>query len=361
MPESTDHQLDLYSYELPESSIAQEPSGRRDGSHLLVLDRKRQDNVVSTMQDFPDFLPENALVIANNSRVVPARLFGTRPTGGRVEFLLLTPLPLLEAQTDGQGRSSAIASGLLRSSKGPKQGEIVRIADDLHLEVMERGEFGRSTVRMVWRGDIATLLEKNGHMPLPPYIRRPDSSADRQRYQTVYSREDKAGSVAAPTAGLHFTPELRSRLLARGHQWEEVTLYVGYGTFSPVRAQDIRDHEMHSEFVEIPERTAQAIRRAKQEGRPVIAVGSTSVRALEGGFAQTGEIAPFTGETSIFIRPGFEFKVVDHMLTNFHLPLSSLIIMVSAFAGRQRILAAYQQALDNGFRFFSYGDAMLIL
>jgi S-adenosylmethionine:tRNA ribosyltransferase-isomerase len=361
MPESTDNQLNLYDYDLPESAIAQEPSDKRDASRLLVLDREKKDNVSTTMQDFPNFLPENALIVANNSRVVPARMFGKRPTGGKVEFLLLTPLPLLEVRQDERGNNTAEASGLLRSSKSPKPGERIAIGTDLHLEIIAKGEFGRSRVRMVWRGDLTPLLEEHGHMPLPPYIRRPDREADRSRYQTIYSREDKAGSVAAPTAGLHFTPELRQRLLEAGHQWEEVTLYVGYGTFSPVRAEDIRNHAMHSEFVEIPERTARAVAKAKQEGRPVVAVGSTSVRALEGAFAATGKIAPFAGETDIFIRPGYEFRVVDHMLTNFHLPLSSLIIMVSAFAGRRRILAAYQQALENGFRFFSYGDAMLII
>lgn len=361
MSDSTEHNLELYSYDLPESAIAQEPSAQRDASRLLVLDRKATENRLATMHELPDFLPENCLIVANNSRVVPARMFGTRPTGGKVEFLLLTPLPLLRPEAGSDGLFRAEASGLLRSSKKPKQGEIITISDDLHLEVLERGDFGRSTVRMIWKGDIVSILEQNGHMPLPPYIRRPDSKEDRQRYQTIYSREDKAGSVAAPTAGLHFTPELRERLRQQGHQWEEVTLYVGYGTFSPVRAEDIRDHKMHSEFLEIPERTAQAVRQAKAEGRPVVAIGSTSVRALEGGFAKTGEIAAFTGETDIFIRPGYEFKVVDHMFTNFHLPLSSLIIMVSAFAGRRRILSSYQQALDHGFRFFSYGDAMLIL
>jgi len=198
-------------------------------------------------------------------------------------------------------------------------------------------------------------------MPLPPYLERPDDAADRERYQTVYADAGKAGSVAAPTAGLHFTPEVRAGLAERGIKWAEVTLYVGYGTFSPVREDDIREHKMHAEYVEVPEATARAIREAKAAGMPVVAVGTTSARSLEGMFAAKGEVAAFCGETEIYIIPGRSFNVVDALLTNFHLPESSLLIMVSALAGRERIMAAYALALAQGFRFFSYGDAMLIV
>jgi S-adenosylmethionine:tRNA ribosyltransferase-isomerase len=212
-----------------------------------------------------------------------------------------------------------------------------------------------------WSGELAEIFLEHGHQPLPPYIKRPDAAVDFERYQTVYAEESKLGSVAAPTAGLHFTPELRDRILDAGHLWRELTLYVGYGTFSPVRERDIRKHRMHAEYVEIPSDTAEAVAEHKERGLPVVAVGTTSVRALEGAFALTGKIAAFTGWTDLFIRPGFEFKVTDHMLTNFHLPESSLLIMVSSFAGRQAILKAYAVALEEGFRFFSYGDAMFIL
>jgi len=198
-------------------------------------------------------------------------------------------------------------------------------------------------------------------MPLPPYLAGADDASDRERYQTVYADASKAGSVAAPTAGLHFTPEVRAALALRGFRWAEVTLYVGYGTFSPVREGDIREHRMHAEYVEVAEATARAIREAKAEGRPVIAVGTTSARSLEGMCAAQGEVAGFKGETSIYLYPGRTFQVVDALLTNFHLPESSLLIMVSALAGRERIMAAYASALARNFRFFSYGDAMLIV
>ena len=213
---------------------------------------------------------------------------------------------------------------------------------------------------MRWHGDLAGHFLSQGHIPLPPYIHREDKSEDRTRYQTVYSREDKLGSVAAPTAGLHFTPEIMDALDKRGIGLAEVTLYVGYGTFSPVRAQDIREHVMHAEYAEVSEETAQAVARAKAEGRPVVAVGTTTSRTLESMATTLGGIGPFTGWTDIFIRPGYRFKVVDQLITNFHLPRSSLIIMVCTLAGRQQIIDAYNHAVRQGFRFFSYGDAMLI-
>ena len=197
-------------------------------------------------------------------------------------------------------------------------------------------------------------------MPLPPYIHRPDSEEDKERYQTIYSNDSKKGSAAAPTAGLHFTPELHNRLKEKGFGWAEVTLYVGYGTFSPVREQDIREHEMHSEYIEISEETAEAVRKAKEEGRPIVAIGTTSVRTLEGAFQACAEIRPWAGWTDIYLRPGSTFHVVDHIVTNFHLPESSLLIMISAFAGRLQVLDTYNKALDHDFRFFSYGDAMFI-
>jgi S-adenosylmethionine:tRNA ribosyltransferase-isomerase len=238
-------------------------------------------------------------------------------------------------------------------------------ASDFSLAVLSVGEFGRCSVRLRWRGDLAAQFLELGHLPLPPYIRRPDTPADRERYQTVYADAARTGSVAAPTAGLHFTPEIRAVLAARGFRWAEVTLYVGYGTFSPVRCADIREHGMHREYLEVPEATAAAVRAAAAEGRPIVAVGTTSVRALEGAAQATdtraANLAPFLGWTDIYLYPGREFRVTGHMLTNFHLPESSLVIMVSAFAGRERILSAYSQAIASGFRFFSYGDSMLLL
>lgn len=354
-----DFLLRSYAFELPEESIAQEPAAVRDASRLLVVDRSEGSLGIARFSELHGLLPEGALLVANNSKVIPARLFGTKPTGGKVEFLLLTPLPLVSGKSDGEWMQARV-EGLLRSSKPVKQGSTIAIQKGLEVIPEERGDFGKWFVTLRWRGDLETLLCSTGHLPLPPYIKRPDTAEDAERYQTTYADDAKAGSVAAPTAGLHFTPEVRDRLNAKGFEWAHVTLYVGYGTFSPVRCPDIRDHQMHKEYIEVPRETAQAVKQAKAEGRPVVAVGTTSARALEGMFSECKDICEFKGETDIFIYPGYEFRIVDCLLTNFHLPESSLIIMVSALAGRETILEAYKTALENGFRFFSYGDAMLI-
>lgn len=355
-----DFDLHSYRYDLPQDRIAQEPPAQRGGSKLLLLDRAEGRDERHVFADLPDLLPEGALLVANNSRVLPARLYGHKPSGGRVEFLLLTPLPLLRPEPGPHGTLTAEAECLLKATKGPRPGERADFDSDLSLEVLTRGEFGRSLVRLAWRGDLAALFQRLGHMPLPPYIHRPDTPEDQERYQTTYADPGKAGSVAAPTAGLHFTPELRRTLAERGLSWAEVTLYVGYGTFSPVRCRDIREHAMHEEWIEVPSATAEAVNRAKAEGRPVVAVGTTSARSLEGMYAALGRVGAYTGPTDLFLYPGREFHVLDMLLTNFHLPESSLLIMVSALAGRERILEAYRNALSSGFRFFSYGDAMLI-
>lgn len=384
-PADADFLLSSYAFVLPEERIAQYPAGERDASRLMVLERETGRIDTARFSDILRFLPENCLLVANNSRVIPARMWGRRSGGGRVEVLLLTPLPLLEARPEHSGVPGRMAGGwftaeaeaLLRPAKKVCPGERVAISDDLHVELVEQGDFGRCRVLLRWQGDLLELLQQHGAMPLPPYIRRPkpgegacpdeSSRSDRERYQTTYARQDKAGSVAAPTAGLHFTPELRAAFQASNREWAEVTLYVGYGTFSPVRCQDIREHAMHAEYVELPAATAEAVNRARQEERPVIAVGTTSARTLEGVFAaqrvQGGHsdlLAAHAGWINIFLYPGRPFQVIDGLITNFHLPESSLLMLVSALAGRERILAAYDRALAEGFRFFSYGDAMLI-
>lgn len=362
-----DFLLSGYDYELPEDRIAQHPPVERGLSRLLVLDRTTGERIHARFADLAEHLPEGALLVANNSKVLPARLLGHRPTGGKVEFLLLTPLPLVTPLAAGPASGTvepgwcvAEVEGLLRASKPLRPGDTLSFGDDLQVEVVHKGEFGRSMVLLFWRGELATLFAREGHLPLPPYIRRADGDEDRDRYQTVFAREDRLGSVAAPTAGLHFTPSLRETLTARGHQWAEVTLYVGYGTFSPVRCADIRDHAMHREYVEVTAETVEAIRRAKADGRPVVAVGTTSCRVLEGVATAKGTLEPYAGWTDIFMYPGYTFKVVDHLITNFHLPESSLLMLVSAFAGRERVLATYREAIEEGYRFFSYGDAMLL-
>lgn len=361
MQNKKDYLLESYRYDLPEQNIAQYPADKRDHSKLLVLNRKRETLEIADFRDILDFVPKNALLVANNSMVLPARLYGRKHTGGKVEFLLLTPLPLVKPEKGENGYFKAEVKCLLRASKGPKGGERIEFGPNHYLVVAKRGEFGRSIAMLHWKGELADLFTQKGHMPLPPYIRREDEEQDESRYQTVYANKEKAGSVAAPTAGLHFTDELRSEIRARGIEWAEVTLYVGYGTFSPVRCTDIREHVMHEEFVEVSESTALALKKAKAEKRPVIAIGTTSARTLEGMHKELGGIGPYSGMTNIFIRPGYRFRVVDHLLTNFHLPESSLLIMVSSLAGRKTVLKGYKYALKNGFRFFSYGDAMFIV
>ena len=400
-----DHLLSSYDFVLPETQIAQTPPAQRGQSRLLVVRKSGPDGPAFSVASgsppvppspvmhegmFADILhclPPRCLLVVNNTRVVPARLFGSRASGGRVEFLLLTPPPLLEpAPTEAppwaageEGWFCAEAEGLLRSSKKVREGERVTFAPDFCLEMLERGEYGRCRVRLFWQGELPPLLERLGTLPLPPYIHREKAAgraatgcgewgSDRERYQTAYAREDKAGSVAAPTAGLHFTPDLLAGLACSGREIAEVTLYVGYGTFSPVRAEDIRDHAMHAEYVELSAEAVLAVLRAKEEGRAVVAVGTTATRALEGVYAALHEdglerpaLKPYAGWINIFLYPGKSFHIIDGLVTNFHLPRSSLLMLVSALTGRERMLAAYDHAVRAGFRFFSYGDAMLIV
>lgn len=357
-----DFLLSSYDYDLPPELIARQPPAERDGSRLLVLERQcpAPRATHSRFAALARHLPPGALLVTNTSKVVPARLFGARPTGGKTEFLLLTPLPLLAAVTreTKNGRRSAEAEGLLRGARNCAAGETLFFGS-LEVRLLERGAFGKCRVRLEWRGELAALLAREGCMPLPPYIRRPADRNDAERYQTVYAR--CAGSVAAPTAGLHFTEALLAELAQAGFRRAELDLHVGYGTFSPVRCADIRRHRMHPEYFSLGRETAEAVRRAGREGRPVIAVGTTSARALEGCFAACGELREFQGWTDIFLYPGARFHVIDGLITNFHLPESSLLMLVCAFAGRDAVLDAYRQAVREAYRFFSYGDAMLIL
>ena len=364
-PEAADFLLKSYDFLLPEESIAQHPPRVRGSSRLMVMERENSSINHAMFGDLARWLPEGALLVANNTRVLPSRIFGKRDaTGGRLEFLLLTPLPLLEARKSEQeskvGRQSVMAEGLVRSGGKLREGELLTLDGGINATLLEKGPFGRYQVRLEWQGNLFDAFIRCGEMPLPPYIRRPCASEDAERYQTIFARADKTGAAAAPTAGLHFTPQLHKTLADHGFAWHEITLYVGYGTFSPVRCNDIREHEIHSEYMEIPEDTAQAVQQAKAEGRPVAAVGTTSARALEGVAAKYGEVRPFAGWTDIFLYPGRPFRIIDALLTNFHLPKSSLLMLVSAFGGRKRMLDAYAEAVNCGYRFFSYGDAMLI-
>ncbi len=357
---NSDFLLSSYMFSLPPELIAQEPAPVRDGSRLMILDRASGALSLSRFADLAAHLPPGLFVI-NNSRVLPARLTGQRASGGKAEFLLLTPLPLLTVRETGNGWQEAEAEGLLRDSKRLRTGEEITLGESFSLVILEKADFGRSRVRLRWKGILEERFRNLGALPLPPYIRRPAGEADAERYQTLFARSEKTGSVAAPTAGLHFSEGLKEALTAAGHTWAEITLYVGYGTFSPVRCHDIRDHGMHAEFVEISPETAEAVNRAKAEGRAVTAVGTTAVRALEGVWRSRGRVEGHAGWINIFLYPGEPFGVVDHLITNFHLPGSTLLMLVSAFAGRERMLDAYARAVQERFRFFSYGDAMLIL
>lgn len=334
-----------FHYELPERLIARYPMAQRTGSRLLCMDRVSGSLQDQQFTDLPTWLKPGDLLVFNNTRVIPARVFGQKETGGKVEVLV-------ERIT---GPDTCLAH--VRASKSPKPGSRIQVpgAGSLLME----GRSGDLFQLRSEQGELLDWLQKIGHMPLPPYIDRADESLDQERYQTVYACNP--GAVAAPTAGLHFDEALLAGLQERGIETAFVTLHVGAGTFQPVRAEDIQDHVMHSEWLQVDEVTAEKVRQTRQRGGRVIAVGTTSVRCLETAARETGEIAPFQGETDIFIYPGYQFNVIDGLVTNFHLPESTLIMLVSALAGRESVLQAYQHAVANEYRFFSYGDAMLIL
>ena len=349
-----------FDFELPETLIAQEPPAERGKSRMLVMDRATGELGDSRFSEFPSLLRPGDLLVLNDSRVIPARLYAHRtlrrerekPTG-RIEVMLTEPAggnrwhALVRP-----GRKIAIGERLVFPAQ---DGEIV-----LEAEVLERGEFGDRLLEFAPTEDFFGVLDSIGHVPLPPYIHRDDATADRERYQTVFSRE--RGSVAAPTAGLHFTPQMLERINARGVEIARVTLHVGLGTFAPLRVERVDQVRLHREHYSIAAETAEAVNRALSEGRRIVAVGTTVVRTLESA-AQDGGAAPLTahsGETEIFISPGFGFRVVGALLTNFHLPQSSLLMLVSAFARREYVLAAYRHAVESRYRFFSYGDCMFL-
>ena len=329
-----------FHYNLPVELIAQKPLPKRSASRLLVVDGDSLDD--RRFGDLSLLLKAGDLLVLNDTRVIRARLHGRKPTGGRVEMLL-------ERVT-----SARAATAQIKASRSPRAGSALRFTNGSSARVLGRRG---SLFRLEFDTDIDPLIEAHGEVPLPPYIRRGAAPEDRTRYQTIYARAD--GSVAAPTAGLHFDADLLQALHERGVESAFLTLHVGIGTFAPVRTQRVEDHRLHSEWCRLTPDLCTQIQRARQDGGRVVAVGTTAVRALESA-AQGGELKPFEGETSLFIRPGYRFRVVDALITNFHLPESSLLMLVCAFAGRERMLAAYRHAVARRYRFFSYGDAMLI-
>jgi S-adenosylmethionine:tRNA ribosyltransferase-isomerase len=333
----------LFSFDLPEDLIAQEPAVERESARLLVLDRATGASSDSTVRDLAPWIAPGTVVVLNDTRVRKARLFAESPGGGRMEILLLAR------------RGPDLWEALAGRARRLKHGKVLRFPGGV-MGIIEEAEGETRLVRFDPPID-ETWLEKHGHVPLPPYIRRPDTSADQERYQTVFSRVH--GSAAAPTAGLHFTARLLEELKGRGVEVAWVTLHVGLGTFLPIRTDEIEDHGMHEERYWIPRATKDLVDAAKIAGRPVLAVGTTVVRTLESAWTDQG-LREGEGSTRIYITPGFSFRVVDRLFTNFHTPRSSLLVLVSAFAGRELILKTYAEAVQKRYRFFSYGDAMLI-
>jgi S-adenosylmethionine:tRNA ribosyltransferase-isomerase len=360
-----------FEYPLPEKLIAQRPLAERDASRMMLLDRRSGCWEDRWFRELPELVRGDELFVVNNARVSPARLFGrrkglhARPPGRRSrvrrQFLQTAIEVLLVRQLEPD-----VWEALVRPGRKMPTGERVIFGDRLEAEVIGRGAFGLRRLRFHGAENLAEALDRLGHVPLPPYIRRPDEPADRDRYQTIFARVN--GAVAAPTAGLHFTPAILERLERRGVELAKITLEVGLGTFQPIRAARIEEHHLLAERYEISERAAEQIARARAARRPIVAIGTTVVRALEDAAqpARTGRrspraiVRPGRAEAELYIVPGHEFRVVDQLLTNFHLPRSSLLVLVAAFAGRASILEAYRHAIAQGYRFYSYGDCMLL-
>ena len=368
--------LSDYDYNLPEELIAQMPADKRENSRMMVLNRKDRTISHKHFYDIVDLLDENTLLVMNNTKVLPARLIGHKDTGAKIEVFLLKPFsprPLWEREefvneqnceftNSGEG---CLWSVLIKPSKRIKPETIIKISDELSVKALERlEENGEWLVELIFDGNnILDVLHRNGQIPLPPYIERKIPNEDLkkldfERYQTVYAKDE--GSVAAPTAGLHFTKEILNKLENKGVELAYVTLNVGLGTFRPVQCENVENHKMHSETFEISETAAQQINKAKAEGKKIVAVGTTTVRTLETAYQKYGCIKACHDHSELFIYPPYEFKVIDNLITNFHLPKSTLLMLVSALAGKDFIFDAYKEAIENKYRFFSYGDCMYI-
>lgn len=334
-----------FNYSLPDELIARYPTDQRSASRLLHLGRHNAEIAHRQFTDIIDLLEPNDLLIFNDTRVIPARLYGEKATGGKVEVLI-------ERITGG---SRGIAQ--IRASKAPQPDSEIKLAEGLALRVIDKVD-DMYLIQSIGDMSLSMILQAVGHMPLPPYIDRSDEELDQERYQTIYAKRE--GAVAAPTAGLHFDQQLLEKISSKGINSAFVTLHVGAATFQPVRVDEIAEHKMHAEYVEISAEVCNKVRETKSRGGRVIAVGTTSVRCLETASGSQGWIEPYYGDTEIFIYPGYEFKTVDAMLTNFHLPESTLIMLVSAFAGMKNTMAAYDAAIEQNYRFYSYGDAMFI-
>jgi len=340
--------IEEFDYHLPSSLIAQYPSAQRGETSLMVLDRQTGRIDHQVFQDITKYLKPGDLLVMNNTRVLPARLVGEKETGGRIEMLLIPPWN----GTEGEWKA------LIKGSKKIRPGARIRLGPEVQGEILDV-EDGKGRVRFSGSGAVTDILRQIGHIPLPPYIKRSDEPLDRERYQTVFAEKD--GSIAAPTAGLHFTQALLQSLKESGVRTTMITLHVGTGTFSPVRSCDVEKHTMEAEWAEVSEETAEEINATKDRGGRVISVGTTTTRTLESFSDEKGGVRTGRGMSSLFIYPPYRFRVIDGLVTNFHLPKSTLIMLVSAFAGKSLLMKAYQEAVHRKYRFYSYGDAMLIL
>lgn len=347
--------LSEYDYNLPEELIAQMPADKRDNSRMMVLNRKDRTISHKHFYDIVDLIDKDTLLVMNNTKVLPARLIGHKGTGAKIEVFLLK-------QTE---QRLHLWDVLIKPSKRVKPDTIIKISDELSVKAVKRLiENGEWLVELIYAGDnVLDVLHRNGNIPLPPYIERKIANDDLkkldfERYQTVYAKDE--GSVAAPTAGLHFTEEILNKLQKKGVELAYVTLNVGLGTFRPVQCENVLEHKMHSETFEISQQAANQINSAKQQGKKIVAVGTTTVRTLETAFQKYGCIKACHDHSELFIYPPYEFKVIDNLITNFHLPKSTLLMLVSALAGKDFIFEAYKEAIENKYRFFSYGDCMLI-
>lgn len=339
------NKLDDYDFQLPDELIARYPLDKRDASRLLVFDRKTQNIQHRNFIDLPELLEPGDLLVRNNSKVLPARFFVNSPDGARIEILLI------QSENDDK----TIWTLKAKPAKRIKENKIYKSDNDVPVQFERREEL----IKIIFEkaSDLDSILEHCGQMPIPPYFQREAEEIDKQRYQTIYADDKKQASVAAPTAGLHFTDEIFSRLKEKNIEVIDTTLHVGLGTFEPIRTENIKEHKMHSERYEILEENWRKILKAKEDGKRIIAIGSTSTRVLESA-ANSGKLS---GETEIYIYPGYDFKMIDGMITNFHLPKSSLILMISALLGRENVLNVYNEAIANKYRFYSYGDACLFL
>lgn len=351
--------LSEYDYNLPEELIAQMPADKRENSKMMVLNRKDRTITHKHFYDIIDLIEPNTLLVMNNTKVLPARLIGHKDTGAKIEVFLLKQNNKIKKTNE------EVWEVLIKPSKRVKPDTIIKISDELSVKAIKRlEENGEWLVELLFDGNnVLDVLHRNGNIPLPPYIQRKIQNEDLkkldfERYQTVYAQDE--GSVAAPTAGLHFTKEILYKLEEKGVELAYVTLNVGLGTFRPVQCENVENHKMHSETFEIPQKAADQINRAKKEGKKIVAVGTTTVRTLETAYQKFGCIKPCHDHSELFIYPPYEFKVIDNLITNFHLPKSTLLMLVSALAGKDFIFEAYKEAIENKYRFFSYGDCMYI-